>query len=178
VASDPLVKVRRLRWALLGAALIAAGALVTRAACGDDLEQLGGVGRPPVWLGAPVGAEGTGDSLFEAGMADYEAGRWEAAAETLERVLAAGADPLPTGFFLGVSRLMAGQPGAAVEALETVIARGESPYLGEARYYRAKALLQLDRGDEALVELEAAETAGGTIGEAASALADSVRDFR
>jgi tetratricopeptide (TPR) repeat protein len=158
---------------------IVSALILTCAACGEDIERLGGVNEPPVWLGVPARAQGAAtDSLFEAGMAAYQEGQWWIAADALERVLAAGADPLPTGFFLGASRLMAGQPEAAAEALEAVIARGDSPYLGEARYFRAKALLLLRRADDALVELDAASSQGGAIGETAIALADSVRSLR
>jgi hypothetical protein len=71
---------------------------------------------------------------------------------------------------------MTGRAEAAAAAFARTIALGETPYLPEARYYRAKALLRLGRGREALAELEQVGAAAAIIGRDARVLADSIRE--
>jgi hypothetical protein len=77
-------------------------------------------------------------------------------------------------FFAGASLLMTDRPADAAEAFHGVIRGGDTPYLTEARYYLAKALLRLGRADEALRELRAAASGMTEIAAEARALADSV----
>ena len=44
-------------------------------------------------------------------------------------------------FFLGVSHLMSGNEAAGIDRLRATIALGDSPYLEDAHFYLAKALL-------------------------------------
>jgi len=61
---------------------------------------------------------------------------------------------------------------------ESVIALGDSPYLAEARYYLAKALLRSGDTEAALRELRAVPAADTAVAASASALADSVGSLR
>ena len=56
-------------------------------------------------------------------------------------------------FFLGISHLMAGQDIAAIAELRATTALGDSPYLEEAHWYLAKALLRQKRLAAAEAEL-------------------------
>jgi hypothetical protein len=56
-----------------------------------------------------------------------------------------------------------------------VIALGDTPYLPEAHYYLAKALLRSGDGDAALRELGAVRSADTVVAASATALADSIR---
>ena len=59
-------------------------------------------------------------------------------------------------------------------AAQRVIALGDTPYLGEAHLYRAKALLRQGGGAAALAELHAITPNSNAVGAWARALADSV----
>lgn len=140
-----------------------------------ELAGLGGVSQPPVYLGIPVRAEPVPwETPFAEAMARYAEADFRAAAAGLERAIEAGAPPVPAEFFRGASLLMLDRPAEASEALAAVISAGGSPYLAEAHFYRAKALLRLGWAEDALAELGAAASEGGEIGASAAALADSV----
>jgi tetratricopeptide (TPR) repeat protein len=119
-------------------------------------------------------AEASADSLFEDGMLAYLADDFSGAVAGLRSALEAGAEPLPSQFFLGASHLMVDQPREAAGAFSAVIELGTSPYLAEAHFYRAKALLRLGDAATALEHLRVAATSGGEISTSAAALADSV----
>ena len=69
---------------------------------------------------------------------------------------------------------MRDRPAEATAAFARVIALGDTPYLGEARLYRAKALLREGGGAAALSELHAVAPNSNAVGAWARALADSV----
>ena len=159
----------------LAAAAGIAGLIVIRGG-GPDVRALGALQQPPLYLGVAVRATPTpADSLFERAMTAYSDGNYRAAATGLARALAAGGDSAPALFFLGASELMTGRPAAAADALRRVIALGDTPYLPEAHYYLAKALLRSGDGDGALRELGAVRSADTVVAATASALADSIR---
>jgi len=178
----PLARRRVPRWAPVAAAagvVLAAGlvALVARrpAVSSDAARDLGAVLVPPIYLGLPVrAAESPGDSLFERGMKAYVSQRFEEAADLLARAVSAGVAPAPAEFFRAASSLMLGRNAEAAAGFERVAAAGETPYLHEARYYRAKLLLRLGRAEDALRELRAAARGPSEVAGAANALADSV----
>jgi tetratricopeptide (TPR) repeat protein len=169
----------RARLALaLGAAAaagVAAVLLLKGDAGGGQFSDLGRVIEPPVYLGVPVrGNARHADSLFEAGMAAYGERRYAQATSLLSDALAAGADSAPAEFFRASSLLMTERFPDAAAGFARVAALGETPYLTEARYFRAKALLRLDRAREALAELRRAEQRDQELAGAARALGDSV----
>lgn len=149
----------RTRW-LAAATTMAAAAvvaiLIVRPAARPEVERLGAVEQAPIYLGVALrGDDASGDSLFGAAMRAYQGGDYRSAIATLERALAAGFEEPPAHFFLGASLLMRGDAGAAEEHFRAVIDAGETPYLQEARFYRAKALLQRGRVPAARAQLEA-----------------------
>jgi hypothetical protein len=136
---------------------------------------LGAVGQPPIYLGVPVRAdEGAGDSAFAAAMRAYARESYEEAAAGLRAALELGVDRPPAEFFLGASLLMIDRPEDAAQAFGRVIELGDSPYLAEARLYRAKALLRLGDAQHARQELERVDEPNTVIGNYARALADSI----
>lgn len=171
---------RRLIWVALAAAAGLTGILfLSHEPRGEDTAELGRVMEPPAYLGIAVrGPADAADSLFEAGMASYVAGRYGDAITSLTAAVAAGVDSLPALFYRSASFLMSDRPDDALTGYTSVVALGDSPYLAEAHFYRAKALLQLGRPRDALVDLAAAGATGGPIGGQAQALADSVRQWR
>lgn len=141
----------------------------------QGVESLGQVRQPPVYLGVPVRQEpASADSLFDAAMLLYVANDYSAAASLLRGAREAGADPVPSNFFLGACFLLLDRPEEAAETFGDVLQAGSSPYLAEAHYYRAKALLRLGEVEMALGDLRAAATSAGEISSAASSLADSL----
>jgi hypothetical protein len=171
---------RGTRWIVGAAALLAAGiAAVVILPSGVDrkLADLGRVTAPPVYLGMSVrSSPQRGDSLFAAAMTAYTDRRYDVAVSGLRAALAAGVDSIPTIFFMASAELMAGHPSDAAAAYARVVAAGPaaSAYLPEAHLYRARALLRLGRGTEALSELAAVSRVDAVNSARAAALADSV----
>jgi len=107
-------------------------------------------------------------------MTAYQAGDYVTAAAGLEAAVDAGVGPGPAAFFRGASLLVLDRPTDAETAFSAVIDEGDSPYLDEARFYRAKAHLRQGRGDEALADLREVAGRDGQIASSARALRDSV----
>lgn len=159
-------------------ALLAAGLTLVMLWPRDSgrLAALGRVAEPPSYVGMSVrDARLLGDSLFDAAMKAYVARRYADAAATLHTALVVGVDTIPATFFMASAELMAGHATEAADAFARVIKAGPaaSAYLPEAHLYRARALLQMGRGDDALSELSAVDRDSDR-GAAAAALADSV----
>jgi tetratricopeptide (TPR) repeat protein len=168
---------RVLLLAPLGLAASIAAVLLLRTDTGDDLAGLGAVTQPPIYLGVPVRSAlpSEPDSLYAHAMTAYLAQRYPESAAGLRAALAAGVAAAPAEFFLGASLLMTDAPDSAQAAFARVIALGDTPYRAEAHYYRAKALLRIGRGAEALALLDRLGDPASGIDPAARALADSIR---
>ena len=157
------------------AASIAAIILSRAAGTSTRWQDLGAVPVAPIYLGVEVrGTPVRGDSLLALAMKAYDDRRYDAASAGLTGALAAGTDSAPAEFFLGAALLMLDRPEAAAETFGRVIALGDTPYLGEARFYRAKALLRQGNGAAALSELHAVASSSSAVSGWARALADSV----
>ena len=136
--------------------------------------DLGAVPDAPIYLGVEVrGAPARGDSLFAVAMAAYNERRYSASATALRAALAVGTDSAPAEFFLAAALLVQDRAGEAAEAYARVIGLGDTPYLGEAHFYRAKALLRQGQAVAAVAELRAVESSNA-VSAWARALADSV----
>lgn len=164
----------RLVWST-GFALAAGIVLVALWPRGSPIEDLGSVVQPPLYLAVPLRSAITApESVFNSGMEAYQQSRYGEAATSLARALQLGADTTRAGFFHGASLLMLDQPVAAADAFQRVIGRGDTPYLVEAHYYRAKALLQTGRPGDALAHLAVVEGADHELSTPAHTLADSI----
>ncbi|MHB1861441.1 MAG: tetratricopeptide repeat protein [Gemmatimonadaceae bacterium] len=152
------------RWLAPAGAVLAAGLALfaqIHLRAGDAVRSLGRLDAAPAYAGVAVrGATSPLDSAFGAAMGAYAAGHYDSAIPRLRALAASGAAPAPVNFFLGASLLMTRQPGPAAEAFARVIAAGNNPYVADAHWYRALALLQQDRPGRAAAELRAAGTAG------------------
>ena len=180
-ADEEPAGVRRLPWRgagigfTLAAAAVATILILPSERVSGPIAELGRVTQPPIYLGVPVRqAPARPDSVFDAAMSAYTAGDYGEANSDLEAALAAGADPAPAHFFRGASLLMLDRDREAVGAFEAVIAAGDSPYLAEANYYLAKALLRLGYADGALAQLASSSGGETEIASLSLALADSV----
>ena len=144
------------------------------------IREMGAVAQPPIYLGVSVRAPSErGMELFTTGMRAYTAARYQDAVTALRGAGTAGIDGAATPFFLGASLLMLGDATGAAAEFARVISMGETPYLAEAHYYRAKALLLLNRPSDAMAELDrSAQSGAEPISSAARSLRDSVRVLR
>lgn len=157
----------------------------TREVAGADsttlrIRAMGDVAQAPIYLGVSVRAPTErGTQLFSTGMRAYTDARYTDAVTNLRGARSAGVEGPAATFFLGASHLMLGDAKSAAEEFARVIGMGETPYLAEAHYYRAKALLRLDRFAEAVTELERSIRAGNeSIQTIAQSLRDSLRLLR
>ena len=174
----------RRSWVTLGAGLglaaaagLAAVLLLPSTRASAEVTRLGAVGQAPLYLGVPVRADqpASADSLFGKAMAAYASEDYSEAVPALRASLRAGVDSAPAEFFLAASLLMSGEEEDAAAGFGRVIALGDTPYRPEAHFYRAKALLRLNRAAEALTDLQSAAALEGVVATHARALADSVQ---
>lgn len=144
------------------------------------IRALGDVAQAPIYLGVSVRAPSEQETrLFVSGMRAYTAARYADAETDLRAARVAGVEGPAATFFLGASHLMLGDASSAADEFARVIAMGQTPYLAEAHYYRAKALLRLDQFSDAVTELERSVQAGDeSIQSIARSLRDSLRLLR
>lgn len=180
---------RRRRWPwLLGTVGLAAAAVLavvwtSSAGPSGKVRALGAVAQAPVYLGVPVRSvppqpRARADSMFAAAMAAYAVGHYAESVRGLQAALAAGADSVPSLFFLGAGLLMTHQTDQALTAFRDLLGHGAGVYASEAHYYLAKALLRRGEADSAIAHLMQAAAGNSDIAGAATALADSVRETR
>ncbi len=81
------------------------------------------------------------DTQFRAAMAKYAAGEYAVAAEALRGLANGGPETAAARFYLGICEMMTGDANDAAEHLRATASLGETPYLEEARFFLAKALL-------------------------------------
>jgi tetratricopeptide (TPR) repeat protein len=188
VQLDALLRARRgvRRPVLLAVGLTAAAAVLVFAILPGSRpsdsrsRSLGDLLQPPVYLGVSVRAPAErAATLFTDGMRLYNEGKYADAAERLRAARDAGIDGAAPTFFLGASLLMLNEPNRASDEFATVVRMGQTPYLAEAHYYRAKALLRVGDSGGAVAELDRAiETADESFRIVAQSFRDSVRAIR
>ena len=115
---------------------------------------LGNIIPPPGY--AILAYSDTGESAvtFNDGLAAYREGRYTDAIAHFQSARAKGLTHPAVAYFLGVSLLMNKEAPMASTELGNVIAEGKSPFVGDAHYFRAKALLQLGLVERARLELD------------------------
>ncbi len=121
------------------------------AAASPEARRLGVLARlaraePPRY--SPRVLRGAADEAtvsFQQGMKGYVAGDYGAAIRSLRQAGQLDPERPDIAFFLAASELLAGNIAGAVGEFERTIAMGDTPFLEEAHFYLAKALLK--RGD-------------------------------
>ena len=88
------------------------------------------------------GVQDAATARFREGMKHYRDGDYRAAIPGLRAAAQLDPEAAHATFFLGICHGLTGQLEAAIRALRQTIAVGDSPYLEEAHFYLAKALLQ------------------------------------
>jgi tetratricopeptide (TPR) repeat protein len=151
---------------------------VPRVAVVPSLEQLARfeppVYEPPRLRGAPD--EATAD--FLRGMDSYRKADYNSAVADLRRAADRDLDAPHIHFFLGIAHLALGQNDAAIARLRGTIALGDSPYLEDAHFYLAKALLARKDLAGAEAELNRVIQLRGQVSDEATRLLGQVRMLR
>jgi hypothetical protein len=144
------------------------------------IRALGAVTQPPIYLGVSVRAPSArGEELFMSGMRAYNEARYADAVAALRDARTAGLGGASTPFLLGASLLMLDDATGAAAEFAHVIDLGPTQYRAEAHYYRAKALLRMNRASEAAAALDqSVRDATEPIKSIAGSLLDSVRIAR
>jgi Putative zinc-finger len=161
-------------WIAGGVGIAAALLFYAGARTGGDVRRLAGI-IPPPFASAPV--RGSGDSsaaTIARGMRAYSDGNYREAQALLARATRVDSSP-GVSFYLGVAQLRTGAAADARESLRRALSPAGNPYEEDARFYLAKAWLQLRNADSALAELEQLAKGRGALSTHASALSDSVR---
>jgi hypothetical protein len=120
------------------------------------LAELGRFEPPPFTPGSLRGVQDTAAARFREGMTLYARRDYRGAIAGLR--VAARLDPeaAHATFFLGICYVLGGQHDEGIRALRQTIQLGDSPFLEEAHFYLAKALLQ--RSDPASARQELTRT--------------------
>ena len=105
---------------------------------GPDLQLLAKVEPPKYTASTLRSGLGDADAQFRAAMEQYGRGEYAAAAEGLRAVAESGA---AARFYLAISDLMTGKAAEAADQLRAVVGMGDGPYLEQAQFFLAKALL-------------------------------------
>ena len=109
---------------------------------GVSLAELGRMQPPTFEPGSFRGVQDAATARFREGMKHYRDGDYRAAIPGLRAAAQLDPEAAHATFFLGICHGLTGQLEAAIRALRQTIAVGDSPYLEEAHFYLAKALLQ------------------------------------
>jgi tetratricopeptide (TPR) repeat protein len=119
-----------------------------------SLEQLARVDppryEPPTLRDVPDEAT----ARFLRGMERFGKADYVNAVEDLRRAAESDPDAAHIRFFLGATHLMLGQVDAAIDRLRATVALGDTPFLEDAHFYLAKALLRQKNVNAAQTELK------------------------
>jgi tetratricopeptide (TPR) repeat protein len=119
-----------------------------------EIERIAAIEAPQY---APKKLRSPGDEserVFREAMAIYQDGNYAGAIPALENAAELNPRSAKILFYLGACYLLTDQPAPAAETLARNVELGQTPYLGWARLYRAKALLRLGKLDAAREELQ------------------------
>jgi tetratricopeptide (TPR) repeat protein len=133
---------------------------------------------PPIYE-APVlrGVHDTASTAFRAGMKDYLAGDFNAAALRLREAAAADSSRPDIAFYLGAAELLADRPDAARAEFERLIGLGDTPFSEEAHFYLGKALLRQGRLSQARLEFQLVADKKGLLQAEAKALLEALQQL-
>lgn len=107
---------------------------------------------PPVYMKSEIRGPGTGEPFDEA-MQYYNQGDYTRALEILKQIPAPSRNPQVI-FFKGVCFLLKDELKHAVTELDIIIENMNASYYDEAIYYKAIALLRMNKKDKALEQLK------------------------
>jgi tetratricopeptide (TPR) repeat protein len=128
-----------------------------------SLAELGRIQPPPFAAGSLRGIDDAATARFRDAMKHYAGGDFRGAIPGLRAAARLDPEAAHATFFLGVCYVLAGQLDEGIRALRQTIDVGDSPYLEEAHFYLAKALLQNNDPAGARQEVERTIRLGGTL---------------
>jgi TolA-binding protein len=114
-----------------------------------------------VWRGEETNAPDPYPAALAKALEPYRANNYASAIDALQDVAAKFPRRAEGHFYLGVSLLLAGRDGEALTQLEAARSSGDSPIAPEIDWYRAAALRNLGRNQEAEPSLQSLCSAEG-----------------
>jgi tetratricopeptide (TPR) repeat protein len=114
---------------------------------------------------------------FLSGMEHYRKADYGAAVTDLRAAAALDSEASHIRFFLAISQLMVGEEAAGIEGLRVTIALGDSPYLEDAHFNLAKALLRRKDFGAAEAQLKALIELRGSKSAEAGRLLAQIQEF-
>jgi uncharacterized protein HemY len=148
---------------------LAAAAVIVLVLSRDPFAELGRLDAAAPFQGMAVRAAAGPLLVIDSALAAYARADYHMAERQLARASTGNAEP-GVQFFLGVSRLMLGRSSDALAPLVGALAPPENPYALEARFYLAKAFLQLGQPDSAAAHLRLVSGDTSTLARQARAL--------
>ena len=125
--------------------------------------------QPPAYVSAPNAAPDFTNAMNAYAQRDYEA-----AIAGLSAVVYSKPAFVPAHFYLGVCDLIMRDRLSAIAQFKAVIAAGETPYLEQARFYLAKALLAGFDAGAARSELKRVVGMGGPLADEAQKILNQI----
>lgn len=99
--------------------------------------------QPPQYVPTTLrGAEDEATIRFREAMSNYKRGAYASSIPALISASQLNPNAANVNFFLGICYLLTGDTDAAIGALRRTVALGDTPYLEEAHFYLAKALIR------------------------------------
>jgi TolA-binding protein len=117
------------------------------------LAELGRFEPPPFTAGSLRGSQDASAPRFREGMTQYARGDYRGAIAGLRAAARLDPEAAHAAFFLGICHVLSGEHDEGIRALRQTIQLGDSPFLEEAHFYLAKALLQQNDPASARQEL-------------------------
>ena len=139
-------------WLVPGGLIAAAITISLLTRSPNPYEALGRLTALPAYHSIPV-RTGAALSVIDSGMSAYERADYRSANRLLARGVADANQP-GAWFFYGVTHLILGEPARALAPLRSALLPPDNPYSEEARFFAAKAFLQLGQPDSARFQLE------------------------
>lgn len=172
------------RWGLVAAAAVVVtagivlliqfrggGSAASRAQALAELARVSPPSYTPVRL---RGSEDDAARLFTEAMEAFAAGDWEGALPGLREAAALDPEAPHVHFYLGATALLADRTDEAVAALRVALRLGDTPFVEEAHYYLALALLRKGDLAGARAELQRVDALAGDRREEARRLIEAI----
>ena len=126
---------------------------------------------PPYHMAVLRGARIRGEAEFTQAMIAYSRQDWASCRSRLAAVTARFPGLVEAHYYLGICALLSNRVADGETALRYVIGNADTPYLEEAHFYLAKALLARGEAEAAKAELRKTIAMGGDLEPQAAALA-------
>jgi hypothetical protein len=129
---------------------------------------------PPAYL--PGAEQTTHTHRFDQAMESYLKHDCAGAIAGLRASVEAGSDGPAAAFYLGICTLLTGDPDSGIKDLRLAIATGGVPYIEQAKYYLAKALIGRQDIASARAQLESVIAMHGALEQQSKSILAQIAD--